>query len=347
MRVTTSYLTRNYLTNANRTLKAYNDSNEKLTSGRAFTRVSQNISGGKKAFTLRTQIYKNSQYQKNIETVQEQLGVVESSLTAIQDVMQTANETSMRAATGTQNEASRETLAASLGGLKETILQSSNSAYVDKFVLGGTNSGDLPFSVDNNGELLFNGSKVSGITETNGVFYDENGSVVEMSSEIFVDIGLGIRMNGSEIDDRSVYKISYSGLDSLGFGSNGITYKDGDGNDQTISVSNNVYDIITEMQDAITSGEIEKLSALNDHLTTRFDKLLSTISDIGIKTNYLDNRLNILKDEEVSLETQQVNVEGIDDTEEITRYNECKYSWMLTLQFGSSVLPQSLMDFIK
>lgn len=346
MRVTTSYLTRNYLNNANKVLKAYNASNERLTSGRAFTRVSQNISGGKKALTIRTQIYQNAQYQKNVETVSEELDVVESSLMAIQEVLQTAGETAIRA-NGVQNADSKATLAAALGGLKETVIQTANSSYVNKNVLGGTNTGDLPFAVDDNGRLLFNGSRVDSITQQDDLFYDQNGEVVEMSSDVYVDIGLGIRMNGDVIDDRSVYKVSFSGLEALGYGSTDLTYTDKEGNEQTVTASNNVYDLLTQMQDAILEDDMAKLGKLNDHLTDGLDNVLSTISEIGIKQSYLETKLAILQDEEVSLATQQSELEGVDDTEEIIKYNEYKYSWMLTLQFGSNVLPQSLMDFIQ
>ena len=86
---------------------------------------------------------------------------------------------------------------------------------------------------------------------------------------------------------------------------------------------------------------------LNDRMTEAHNNVLTNVSELGVKTSYLERNLTMLKDEEVEIETMQSDLEGISDTEEIVKMNEYKYAWMLTLQFGGNVLPQSLMDFIK
>lgn len=43
----------------------------------------------------------------------------------------------------------------------------------------------------------------------------------------------------------------------------------------------------------------------------------------------------------------QSALEGVEDTDELINLSTYKYTWMLTLQYGGSVIPQSLMDYVK
>lgn len=349
MRITNNRLTRSYLTNANKNLEYYNESSQKLTSGRAFTRVSQNVAGGKKAMRVRTQLYQNEQFQRNISAANEELSIAESNLREIGDLLVTVKEQAMRA-NGIADDEVLNTLASTLRELKGSVIQYSNCNYVDKYVFSGTNNKDMPFKTDADGKLLYNGTAVNDITKgADGVFYDADGNVVEMSGTLYIDIGLGLKNNadGSGVDFNSAYEVTFSGLDCLGFGTSERTYTNHEGQQVTEDFPNNVYEIISEMEKALNAGDVERVSALNDQLDASRNNLLRNVAELGVKTQYLERNLSMLEDENVTLSTIQTNLEGIKDTDEIVRMNEYKYAWMLTLQFGSSVLPQSLMDFLK
>ncbi|MBE6836706.1 MAG: hypothetical protein E7509_01725 [Ruminococcus sp.] len=348
MRITNNRITRNYLFNANKNLQYYSESSNKLTTGRAFTRVSQNVSGGKKAMRLRTQLYQNTQYQKNVEQANEKLTIAEQSLREMSDIITSIQEQAKRGG-GVIDEESKRILAATVDELKATVLQYSNSTYVDEYVFGGTNAKSAPFTVGENGEILFNNSVVKDITKTvDGEFVDGDGNTVAFSEKIYIDIGLGmVNLPEGGIDNNSAYDTSFSGLDCLGFGTSEITYTNNDGVEITEQVSNNIYDIATEISRALEAGETQRVSALSDHLSEGHNNLLMNVADLGVRTQYLERTLTMLKDEEVNLQTMQTELEGINDTEEIVKMNEYKYAWMLTLQFGGNLLPQSLMDFLK
>ncbi len=125
-----------------------------------------------------------------------------------------------------------------------------------------------------------------------------------------------------------------------------MTYEDKDGNEITETVPNNVYQIISEMEDSLTAGNRERLSALNDHLTKAYDNLMKNVSDLGVKCNYLETMQAKYEDEGNSIAEMQTDLEGIKDADEIINLGEYKYSWQLTLQFGSSILPQTLMSYL-
>lgn len=348
MRITNNQLTRNYLTNANKNLQYYSDSSNKLQSGRAFTRVSQNVSGGKKAMRLRTQHYQNAQFQKNISAANERLTIAEENLQEISDQIILIKEQAGRAG-GVLDETTFGILAKSVDEIKNTVVQFSNATYVDEYVFGGTNAKTAPFAFDKNGELTYNGSLVSEITKNaDGHFVDKDGNIVAMTEKTYIDVGLGlVNYEEGSIDNNSAYDVSFSGLDCFGFGKKDMTYKNKEGDEVTESLPNNIIEICTEMSKALNEGNREKVQALSDRLAESHDTLLKNVAALGVRTNYLERTKTMLQDEEDNLEIMQSDLEGTDDTSEIVKMNEYKYAWMLTLQFGSNVLPQSLMDFLK
>ncbi|MBQ7755755.1 MAG: flagellar hook-associated protein FlgL [Oscillospiraceae bacterium] len=348
MRITNNRITRNYLFNANKNLQYYSESSNKLTTGRAFTRVSQNVSGGKKAMRLRTQLYQNAQFQKNVSTANEKLTIAEQSLREMSDIITSVQEQATRGG-GVSDAQAKEILASTVDELKATVLQYANCTYVDEYVFGGTNAKTAPFTKNENDEIMYNGSLVKDITKNaDGVYVDADGNEVDFSERIYIDIGLGmVNLTEGDIDTNSAYDTSFSGLECLGFGMSEFTYVNDDGVEVTETFPNNIYDIATEISKALENNETQKVSALSDQLSKSHNNLLKNVADLGVRTQYLERTLTMLKDEEVNIQTMQTELEGINDTEEIVKMNEYKYAWMLTLQFGGNLLPQSLMDFLK
>ena len=157
MRITNKQITGTYLYNANKNLEKYTSQHEKLETGRAYTKISQNVSTSKKALQARTEMYRNEQYQKNVDSAIEELSTAESSLTSVNDQLQNINSLVIKAVNGTNNdETSRKIFSKTLDESKENILESLNTSHLDKYILGGTNNKDIPFTKDENGIQVYN-----------------------------------------------------------------------------------------------------------------------------------------------------------------------------------------------
>lgn len=344
MRVTNNYITRNYLGNLNRALDLYNKSGNKMNSGRKFSKMSENVSDGTRALTIRTQAYKNEQIQENVKKANESMTIAESNLTSILEIVENINSETIKALNGTNSSVSG-IFETDFNAIKEQIVEFANCQYNNTYVLGGTNTQSIPFTIQN-GDLMFNGMNVNDIQKTNGKFMVGN-TEVPFSQSIYIDIGINMTVKNGQVDPRTAFNMSVSGLDCLGYGTSQITYDDVDGNKHTITAPNNVYELIDEMSKCLEQKDFEKLAGLNDHLRKAFDNLNNRISDIGVKTNYLDRHLSRLEDESDVLEEIQVNLEYIKDTDELINNKAMEFSWLLTLQYGSKILPQTLMDYVK
>ena len=86
--------------------------------------------------------------------------------------------------------------------------------------------------------------------------------------------------------------------------------------------------------------DLESLSFSNDHM-------LMSLSEIGGDSNFLSDITDQLLEDEVSLKEMQNDIESIDIAEEIMYNAQYEMAWTVTLQIGSSLLPQSIFDFLR
>jgi flagellin-like hook-associated protein FlgL len=349
MRITNTYMTRNYLGNLNNALELYNKSGDRINSGRKLSKMSDNVSDGTRALSIRTQSYKNEQIQENVKKAGETLTVAESNLMSIKDIIDNIHSKCVEALNGPK-ESAAEIFSIDFDSVKEQIIEFANCKYNDSYVLGGTNNQEPPFSVNQSGELYFNGTKVSEIAKKDGLFMGQDGFGLEVaqSRSVYIDVGINMTVKDGKVDPRTAFNMSENGLDALGYGTTTLKYTNAQGQEASFTAPNNAYELIGEMAECLREPrDYEKLAVLNDHLKETFDGLVNEIADIGIRTNYLDRHSTRLEDEEDVLTKIQNDLEYIKETDELINNKNMEYSWLLTLQFGSKVLPQSLMDYIK
>ena len=174
-------------------------------------------------------------------------------------------------------------------------------------------------------------------TAADGYYYEDGSGTnqsIPMDGDIYADIGLGIKMTGSDIVSDTAFKISYSGLEILGFGT------DSDGN------ANNFYNMLTSIETAMRDNDTDALGNYDDMLVDATDEFSKFVTDIGAKTSFLDSVEKRLTSRIDSYESQISNLMGIDDAEEAMNQSMNDYVLKAVLQMGANILPVSLMDFL-
>jgi len=315
MRITQNSMTRNYLSNLNKSMKNLADSNDRQASGRKFSRVSEDTSAASKAFSVREQLYKNEQATDNIKNAKDELSSVESNLNSINDVMQTVLERLQRGLTDTTSASGREVLAREITNLKDEMLQTINAKYGDKFIFAATNNNTPPLSVASDGSVMFNGTKVNNLvldptTQKPAVpTYDASVppvitgyTPVAENKDIFLDVGLGLTLTGSNVDTRTAFNITVSGLDVLGYGT---TEVDG------VAMPNNLYSLLDKIASDLKNNDLTALGTDLTQAKARNDALVMNITDIGSRTNFLEQTLTRLGSDNLNLTAAQSNLELI------------------------------------
>ena len=335
MRVSDRQTARNYLKYLETAKSNYAETNARIASGNRFTSIADDVSAGTKALRARADMAKAEEHYDNVNAVNEQLTTTEDAITSINDILTKVHTKVLKALSTSTGESGSSAIANEISAIREEILQFANTKYNDMFVLGGASADTAPFSVDSSGKLLYNGIDVNKISKnTDGTYSYDDGSgtpkAVPMDSEVYVDIGLGISMTGSDVKSDTAMKVSYSGLEILGFGED-----------------SNIYNILTEIEKNITDYDSEALGNYDDKLVSFSDRFKGYITDIGSKTNFLDTIETRLTTRIDTYESQINRLMGVDDAEEATTQSMNDYVLKAVLSMGADILPTSLMDFLN
>ena len=221
MRITNKMITTKYIRSLNTLSTDLDKLNTQIASGRAFSKSSENTSAAIKAYQIRRDLSKTDGYQANIQHAQSSLTNTESALNHIQELIQTAKDKILQANTGTTSADERNVVATELRSIQDSLLQALNSNASDVYYFGGTNTDTAPFTVDDDGKLVYNGVLLETITPA-----DEE----RLSNDsMYVDIGLGASIipdpddpTKTIVDPGSVFHYSIPGINIVGSGTTSV-----------------------------------------------------------------------------------------------------------------------------
>ncbi len=219
MRITNSTLLRNYDRNLKRISTQKYASENRIYSGRQYTRASQSPLNAAKALTVRKQLWHTEQYKENLDVADKFYTEAETSLLQISDSLANVRETIIYACNSTKDESiDLNILAEQLETKAKEMVSVFNTDSAERAIFGGESNSPEPFTLqyDENGRattVLYHGVPVNAMSDTSGFPY---------SKDVYIDIGIGMVMNDDqEIDPQSALKISFNGAQVTGCGFEG------------------------------------------------------------------------------------------------------------------------------
>ena len=342
MRVADKTTQRNYIKYLNKARNDYAETNMKIASGNRFIKLSDDVSAGTRMLNSRVELFKSEKQLSNVQAINSEFKAVEDSMMSMNDVLNEIIGTKLiKASSETAGDTGRVTIAAELKSMKEEIIQFANMKFATKYPFGGSTAKVAPFSLSDDGKLLYNGIDVDSVQQrADGTKYyvDENGVEQEIAKDnpLFIDIGLGVRVDGNSFNSVSGFEASFSGLQILGFG---VDAESGN--------SNNIINLITEIEDALINYDPDRFHELQDQLVARVDVFRTNITDMGAKTNFLDTMETRLQNQVDNYKFRIDELVGINDAEEATNQSMNDYILKAVIQMGSQILPVSLWDYLR
>jgi flagellin-like hook-associated protein FlgL len=323
MRITQKNLTRAYLSGLNRNISQLSKSNERLTTGKRFNKVSENVTDAQKALKVRNQLKRNEQFITNIQSLQNEITAQETSAMQMNDILLNVKELIVKAGNETNDASDKEIIANEIDQLNKSLLQLINVKTSDRYTFAGLNN-NIPVIVDTSGTVLFNGVDVDTLL------------VSDIKDDaVFVDIGLGMQFNASTVDKSSVVQLTTSAIQVLGYGINA------DG------IPNNLISFLGNVVNDLRNNDTSKMTLYNKQLNQSTERLLVQITTIGSRFEYLENSINRLENEKLDLTAKQNHLESIDYEEETITNKSYDMAYQISLQLGSKVLPLSIFDFMR
>ena len=316
MRITENMMTAMYNRNLQRNVANLASSNLKLTSQRQYNHVSEDPAAAAKAFTVRDQIARSEEHINTVKNAVGELDTADSNIATINSILETVFEKATRAG-GASSQDILDAIAEELGGLNG-----------DKFLFSGSANGEAPFTLDADGNLLFNGKAVDAYDP------DDPATHFNENKPVYLDIGFGTYASGTNTAGTGI-RISTSGVDVLGYGTD----------DQ--GLPNNLYSLIGKIEGQLKDGDKSGAMDTLTQLKKKQSNISIATSEIGTREKLLDRTKDRLESGLVNLKETQKNLEAVSVETEAVNNKSYETAWMVTLQLGSSIIPPSIFDFMK
>ncbi|MDD4699517.1 MAG: hypothetical protein PHV07_04560 [Oscillospiraceae bacterium] len=322
MRVTDNLIANKFSDNFYSAATDMTNKSQQVSSGRKYSKASEDTNSAIKAFKTRRSLARTEQYQRNLNDASDTLDETESVIMGMQELLIQAKENLIQGSTGTMSVEDKNTTATIFSSFKDQVLKLANTSFAGKYILGGTNTTLAPFTIGSDGALLYNG-------------VDINSPDVK-SDVIYVDTGLGLSVDASgNADANTAFSISTPGSLVLGTGvdENGI--------------SNNIYNLFDEIQTALETNDLSKIELQIQKLTEKSDDILVQVADIGERCKFVEFLSDRADTDKINLKTKQSSLEDVNVAQAITDYTTAQTTYSAALKMGAKVIQTSLLDFLN
>ena len=162
MRIATSTITSMATGSMTGAYNKYSDIINKISSGKNFTKVSENPVDATRVLKLEEQLSKLNLYQSNIEAATNEMNLAYDTLGDIQDEVTAINSLVVEAASATTTPDSAKAIAVEIKQRVATIMDKMNTKYMDNYIFSGTYTETMPYSEDVDGNIIYQGSPSDG-----------------------------------------------------------------------------------------------------------------------------------------------------------------------------------------
>lgn len=327
MRITNSMLSKNYMSNLNASLSKLDKLQSQLATNRKYAHISDDPVSVIYSSQARYKLGRLGHYQKNVETAQNWLIQAESGLSELNEVIKSAYEAAIDAATDIETPEDKANASEYIGQLKDQILQSLNRAFGDKYIYGGYNTtgytesgkNQPPFTVNESGHLCYNGIDVT--DPANAPIFEEM-----MKDVMTFDLGVGSDM-----------EVTVNGLRLVFFGEDPVTGE-----------PKNIYNLLDDLYQSVKTGaSAEDISSYLPDLMKSQSHILALMAEFGGRTNRLDTLSARYSQDEINYTQMKSDAEDADQAEVIMNYKMAEAVYKAALSTGAYIIQPTLMDFLR
>jgi flagellar hook-associated protein 3 FlgL len=208
-RITQRTLTDTALRGLQTSLSRVQDLQEDLSSGRRISRPSDDPSGTASAMVFRSQRAADIQYLRNIDSASSRLAVIDSTLSQLSERLRSVQALMVQSRNGALGQASQDALAMEIDAIKDSLVDTYNTRYLDRPIFGGTIAGSTAVDGTTNAYLGNDEPITARISRDAVVRVDLTGTAVgaDLVPDLLDRISAAMRfggVTGNEFDDMDV-----------------------------------------------------------------------------------------------------------------------------------------------
>lgn len=275
-----------------------------------YDNISENPIDASDILRINKQLSEIGAYSKNIENARLQINQQDSVFSSIVEKMQRINDLAIQAANTPSGEEGFKACALEIEELTQSVIDMANTQYDGKYIFAGTNVTTEPFSMTDDGSIVYNGTP-----ETNTAGYQRS-----------LDISDGVKIELNSAGDTI-------------FG----TY---DANDPNLG--SGLFKVLGDLNKILKTEPMDNEAVRNE--LDNIQNSIENISQIQAKHSSTATKLtmteNILEESQLTLESRHAEIAEIDLTSTISELVQQNYALQASMQAYTLISNQSLLDYI-
>ena len=307
MRITTSMVQRNVLSDLNSLSEKLAKTQSKASSGKEITRPSDNPYQAARALGLRQNLAANEQYQSNISDARGWQDATESALGSITDFVNRAQSLLLEGSTDSSDIGARNSVADEIDQIIQGLKETANASYGDRYLMSGTATSTAPYKLGDD-----------------DAYQGDEAGLDPTVAGVIREIGPGVTIS-----------INSVAREILG---------DGRANPTDGKLLNTRRDSSEHLRAndgaALRGGDITNLKA-------SLDDVLKVRARNGAMSNRLDAASSRLEQIQGAVTEQLSDTEDADIAKTIIDFNSQSAAYQASLRAGANIVQASLMDFLR
>lgn len=212
MRITPEISDRNFLNNVERLNTLLEDASQQVSTGKKLAQLHDSPSGSSEMIGVRDELSRIDQYRTNSDNGSLLLGVADSVLSSVHDLVTSIFTKGSEASNDTVTAQERATIAQEIRGMRDQLFAMSNTMTRGRYLFAGSRVTTAPFSIAGDTVTYQGDQEVNKISITAGL--DIQAGVV--GSDIFSPVFQTINalLTAVDANDASAIRTALSGFES-------------------------------------------------------------------------------------------------------------------------------------
>lgn len=311
LRVTQSMMNAQLLRNVSNNLGRMNSLQNQLSTGKRINAPSDDPVGLTFAMRYRSEIASGEQYIRNTDAAISMIDFTDTMLGQAGDVLHRVRELMVKGADGAQPQTAYDAIKLEIKELYNQMIEIGNSSFNGKHVFNGEQTEKSPYPKvdldDTSGSL-----KAYQVASDTGI----------IRYELSPGMTMAVNVTGNQV-----------------FGDPIVADPDTD--------SDNVFQVLRRVYDALSTGDSEEVSNLLAKIDTRVNTILEMRSEIGARSNRVQLVMDRLEGMNLNLTDAQSKVEDADLALVITNLKMSENVYQASLSAGAKLISVSLVDFLR
>jgi len=260
-------------------------------------------------------------FKNNIDYLDTSASMLDSLYSSVWDKVSRINDLALSAANGTS--ASKELMQNyydEVQSLKEDIVRLANTQFNGEYVFSGTNTGLAPFTLKDDGSIVYNGT----------ASLNPDGSAIAGAEEYYA--------KKLEISQNTFVSINNPGDAVFGFVDNSTDPPSGTG----------LFFAIDEIQKAMDPSNFnqEEISKKLEGLQAGLENITSYRTKNGIIQSRIASAKELLENQELQTTERKSDVQDLDIVEAYSRMTQQYYAYQASMQIASQSMNLSLLNYL-